>query len=193
MHKNSTLTAVFRPYQKVQAGFYDVALLLAGSFFIALCAQVTVWLPFSPVPVTGQTFAVLVTGAALGSRRGSLCVLTYLAEGLAGLPGFASARAGLPILFGPTGGYLFGFVAAAYITGLLAENGWDRQIWSTMLAMTFGLIAIYTFGLVWLFGFLGNNNLFVLGLYPFIAGEVVKIFLAAVILPSVWKLIGNLS
>jgi len=188
---NITYADVLRPSAKKYAGFYDVALVIGGSLLIALCAQVKIWLPFSPVPVTGQTFAVLMIGALLGARRGGLCVLVYLMEGAAGLPVFAGVgRSGLTVLLGPTGGYLAGFVAAAYITGLLAERGWDRRVGTTVLAMVLGNAAIYVFGLLWLCCLMGiSKTVLAVGLYPFIVGDSLKIALAAVVLPSGWKLL----
>lgn len=190
MLTNATVADVLRPCEKRYAGFYDAALILGGSLVIGLCAQAAVVLPFSPVPVTGQTFAVLMIGALLGARRGGLCVLAYLTEGMIGLPVFALGRAGWPVLLGPTGGYLVGFIAAAYITGLLAEMGWDRRVGTTILAMVLGNAAIYAFGLLWLACLMGISRVvLVVGLYPFIVGDILKITLAAVLLPSGWKLL----
>lgn len=196
MLTNITVADVFRPALKRLAVIYDIALVIGGSLFIALSAQIAVHLPFSPIPVTGQTFAVLLIGALFGSRRGCLSVLLYVIEGTAGLPVFAMGSGGLPVLFSPTGGYLFGFVAAADVTGLLAEKGWDRRIITAALSMAFGNIVIYTFGVLWLaclrFIFrvpIGNGGLFLVGVYPFIIGDILKIILAAILLPSGWRLL----
>jgi len=187
MLANATVADLFRPDEKSRAVFYDIALIVAGSFVIAICAQLAVgW----PVPITGQTFAVLIIGALLGSRRGSLCVLTYIAEGAMGLPVFAHGRGGFAVLISPTGGYLIGFVAAACIVGLLAEKGWDRRVWTTTLAMLVGNVVIYAFGLLWLSLLMGiNRTVLTVGLYPFILGDILKTVLAAIILPSGWKLL----
>ena len=192
MLTNMTVAGVFRPCRKIYAGFYDISLIIVGSLLIGLCAQVKIRLPFSPVPVTLQTFAVLIIGALLGSRRGGLCVLAYITEGAAGLPVFA-AGAGLTVLSGPTGGYLVGFIAAACITGLLAEKGWDRQVATTVLAMLLGNASIYVFGLLWLSCLLGAKMVLTAGLYPFIIGDCLKISLAAIILPSGWKLLDKIK
>ena len=199
MSMNVTVTGLLRPCEKKWAALYDIAVVVGGSFLIALCAQLAIgW----PVPVTGQTFAVLMIGALLGARRASLSVLIYLMEGAAGLPVFAQGRGGFMALSGPTGGYLVGFVFAVYIVGLLAERGWDRRIGTTVLAMVFGNIAIYTFGLFWLccLVYMGKlaistNKILTVGLYPFVPGDLLKIALAAALLPSGWKLFGrtNLS
>ena len=192
MLTNATMAGLLRPSDKRLAGFYDVALIIAGSLLIALCAQVKIWLPKNPVPVTGQTFAVLMIGALFGARRGCFTVIAYITAGLAGLPVFALGG-GLAVLRGFTGGYLVGFVAAAYIVGLLAERGWDRQVWTTILAMLLGNIVIYTFGLLWLSCLPGINNILRVGLYPFIIGDLLKIALAAAILPSGWRLLKTLN
>ncbi len=122
---------IFRPSVRRYAGVYDAALILGASLLIALSARIAVPVPFSPAPITGQTLAVLLVGALLGSRRGALSVLAYLAEGAMGLPVFAGGGAGILWLLGPTGGYLFGFIAAAFVTGWLAERGWDRRFVTT--------------------------------------------------------------
>ncbi len=189
---NMTVADLLRPTEKTQAKLYDAFLIVGGSLVIGLCAQIAFWLPFSPVPVTGQTFAVLILASLLGARRGSLSVIAYILEATAGLPFFASGRSGVVVLLGPTGGYLVGFIAASYIIGRLAERGWDRKIWTTLLAMVFGNIAIYICGLIRLSYFVGiSKRLLIQGLYPFIFGDIVKIFLAIVLLPSVWKILKH--
>lgn len=192
---NATIGGFLRPCEKRWAVLYDIAVVIGGSFIIALCAQLAIgW----PVPVTGQTFAVLMIGALLGARRASLSVLIYIMEGAAGLPVFAQGRGGFMVLLGPTGGYLVGFVFAVYIVGLLAERGWDRRIGKTIIAMVFGNITIYTFGLLWLCCLvymdklpINANKILIVGLYPFIAGDLLKISLAAILLPSGWKMLGR--
>ena len=188
MLANATVADLLRPCEKSRALLYDIVLIIGGSFVIAICAQLAVgW----PVPITGQTFAVLMLGALLGSRRGCLCVLTYIAEGLTGLPVFAHFRGGFAVLISPTGGYLIGFVAAAYIVGLLAEKGWDRRVGTTILAMLLGNVVIYTFGLFWLSLLMNiQSDVLTVGLYPFIVGDILKTVLAAILLPASWKLIG---
>ena len=189
MLTSATYADVLRPSRKTYAGLYDVVSIIGGSLLIGLCAQVRFFLPFSPVPVTGQTFAVLMIGALLGARRGCVCVLAYIMEGVVGLPVFATG-AGSAILRGFTGGYIVGFIPAAYVVGLLAEKGWDRRIGTTVLAMTLGNIVIYAFGLFWLCCLVrGIKTVLTLGLYPFILGDLLKIALAAILLPSGWKLL----
>ena len=182
---------LLRPTMRRSALLFDAALVLGASLVIALSAQVAIQLPFSPVPITGQTMAVLLVGALLGSRRGALAVLAYIAQGLAGLPVFAGGAAGLARLFGPTGGYLVGFVAAAFLVGWLAERGWDRRFGTTLAAMTLGNLVIYGVGAVWLAVFVGGlSRAWSLGVLPFLPGDALKIVLAAVLLPGGWKLLG---
>jgi len=190
MRKAATYVDVFRPLTRRHAIAYDAALVLGGSLFVALAAQVTIRLPFSPVPITGQTLAVLLVGALLGSRRGAWSLLAYLLEGLAGLPVFAGGASGPAYALGPTGGYLIGFVIAAFVVGWLAERGWDRRLGSTALAMVAGNVAIYACGLGWLSLFVGRQAL-ALGLIPFLAGDVVKLVLATTIVPLGWRLLGR--
>jgi len=168
----------------------DAALVVAGSLIVALSAQVAVRLPFSPVPVTAQTLAVLLVGATLGSKRGALSLLAYLVEGLAGLPVFAAGASGPAYLLGPTGGYLAGFVAAAFVTGWLVERGWGKHVGRALLAMLAGSATIYLFGLSWLSLFAGRQAL-ALGLLPFLAGDVVKAIAGAALLPAGWWIVGR--
>lgn len=168
----------------------DGAIVLTASAIVALCAQVAIPLPFSPVPVTGQTFAVLLVGAVLGSKRGALSLMAYLGQGMAGLPVFASGGSGPGVLLGPTGGYLVGFVAAAWAVGRLCEMGWDRRVGSTVLAMLAGSAVIYVFGLSWLARFVPASMVLTTGLLPFVPGDLAKLALAAVALPSGWKLMS---
>jgi len=164
----------------------SAALVVVGSVLTALAAQVSIPLPFTPVPITGQTFAVLLVGAALGSRRGAASMALYLAEGLAGLPVFAGGKAGLAVLLGPTGGYLIGFIAAAFVTGWFAERGWDRRPLTTTLAMVLGNVVIYLFGVSWLSVFVGVAKAPLLGMIPFLPGDLLKIVLATIALPGAW-------
>ncbi len=188
MHANPTIIELCRPQQRSLAGLYDLAAIVGGSLLVAVCAQVAIGFP---VPVSGQTFAVVLIGALLGSRRGALCMLAYLAEGVAGLPVFANAKAGPAVLLGPTGGYLIGFVAAAGLVGWLAEKGWDRRFATTLPAMFAGSAVIYAFGLFWLAHIVGAERALAVGLFPFIPGDILKALLAAMLLPAGWKLLGR--
>ena len=188
MTTNSTVADIWRPAEKSQALLYNISLILGGSVFIALSAQFAIgW----PVPFTLQTFAVLMLGALFGAKLGSMSVGLYLLEGLSGLPVFAHWRGGLAVILGPTGGFLIGFLAAVYITGFLAEMGWDRRFITTILAMLAGNILIYTFGIMHLTHLIGFQQALAVGLYPFIAGAVAKIVFAAALLPAAWRLLSH--
>jgi len=187
-----TVADLVRPSERRLACFYDVALVVGGSVVVALCAQMAIGYP---VPVTGQTFAVLMVAALLGARRGALCLLTYLAEGLLGLPVFAQGRGGWAAFLGPTGGYLIGFVVAAWIVGVLSERTWDRRILTTVAAMVLGNLVIYACGLAWLFCLVDlwarplEGGILAAGLYPFLLGDLLKIALAALLLPGGWRIL----
>ena len=191
MIKN-TVVDVFRPDEKISAILYDAIVVICGSLILGLSAQVKVYLPISPVPITGQTFAVLMLAALLGSRRGVLAMIAYLIEGALGLPVFAGGI-GLAALIGPTGGYLVGFIAVAYVVGRLAEMGWDRRVITTIAAMLAGEIVLYTFGVCWLAIMTNIRTALMIGLYPFIVGDILKIALAAAVLPAGWKLLNYLK
>jgi biotin transport system substrate-specific component len=182
-----TVTALFRPHENKAALVYDLISVLGGSWLIALAAQFSISLPFSPVPITGQTFAVLLVGALAGRRLGSLSVMAYLAQGLAGLPVFAGGSSGLARLLGPTGGYLLGFLGAAWLIGNLAEHGWTLRLDKTLLAMLLANTLIYLVGLPYLALFIGVDKALALGLYPFLIGDLIKILLATLCLPFGWK------
>jgi biotin transport system substrate-specific component len=169
----------------------EVALILGATLFIAAFAQLSI--PLQPVPITGQTFAVLLVGMALGSRRGALALAAYLAEGAMGLPVFAEAKSGVATILGPTGGYLVGFVAAAWVVGYLAEKGWDRNFLKTFAAMAVGNAVIYALGLGWLLRYFAGdvNATLAAGMYPFLIGDAIKAAAAALLLPASWKLLGN--
>jgi biotin transport system substrate-specific component len=171
----------------------ELTLVIGGSLAIAAAAQLRIALPFTPVPVTGQTFAVLLIGMLFGARRGAATAMTYLSLGLMGLPVFAAAPPGPGAILSPTAGYLAGYVAAAWVTGTLSERGWDRRPWSTALAMGIGSCVIFAFGVLWLSRFVGWEQVLQTGFLPFIPGDLLKIGLATAILPAGWKLIGRRS
>jgi len=180
---------VLQPSLKRYALLCEFALVVGGSLFIALAARIVTPLPFTPVPITGQTLAVLLVGGLLGSKRGALTLLLYLGEGVAGLPVFAKGG-GFTYLMGPTGGYLVGFVAAAFVVGLSTDKGWGQRMGTTFLAMFLGTVTIYAFGLAWLVNFVGGKRVLSLGFYPFIFGDLLKMALATMLLSSGWKILG---
>lgn len=171
----------------------NTALVFAGSLLLVISAKVHI--PFYPVPMTMQTFVVLVLGMALGWRLGTAAVLLYLLEGTLGLPVFSGTPErgiGLAYMTGPTGGYLAGFVVAAALCGYLAGRGWDRSVGSTFLAMVLGNLVIYGMGLWWLGSLIGwDKPVLELGLKPFIVGDLFKIILAVLVVPAAWKLVGR--
>jgi biotin transport system substrate-specific component len=172
----------------------SVALVVAFSLLTALAAQVVVPLPWTPVPLTGQTFAVLLTGALLGSRLGALTMAAYLLEGALGLPFFRAGAGGVGHFFGPTGGYLLAFPVAAFVTGYLAERGWDKRFLTAAAAMALGSLVILAGGWAWL-TILSRTagEAFRLGVAPFLLGDLVKIALAAAALPAGWAILRRTS
>lgn len=168
----------------------SLALIVAFSLLTALSAQVAIPLPFTPVPVTMQTFAVLLTGALLGSRLGALTMIAYLLEGAAGLPFFSAGRGGaFFLMFTPATGYLLSYPFAAYVTGALAERGWDRRFLTAAAAMLVGSAVILCGGFAGFLRFQNAAQSFALGVAPFIPGDLIKIALAATVLPSGWAVL----
>jgi len=188
-----TLADTLWPSEKASALLRNVTLAILGTLLLTLSAKVQV--PFYPVPMTMQTFVVLVIGMAFGWRLGGATLLLYMAEGAAGLPVFAGTPEkgiGLAYMLGGTGGYLIGFVMAAAICGWLAERGWDRRLVTTAAAMLIGNIVIYLPGLLWLGTLFGwDKPIFEWGLTPFLLGDLTKLALAAIVLPAAWKLVGR--
>lgn len=192
----ATLRRAAFPRQSVAT---SAVLVLGGALFVALFAQISIQLPFTPVPITGQTFAVLLVAASMGLVHGTLAMLAYLVMGVVGLPVFADQAHGWDEVAGATGGYLVGFLIAAAVVGTLAERNWDRRFSSSLSAMLTGNVIIFTVGLVWLAAWLGDNGFpnglqdtLEAGLYPFVPGEIVKLYLAGALLPAAWRLVGRI-
>lgn len=182
-----TLSEAWLP-NRSQSVLRDVLLILGMSGLIALCAQVSIPLPGTPVPVTGQTFGVLLAGILLGHRRGALACLAYLAEGAIGLPVFAGGMSGLIAFLGPTAGYLGAFPAAASLVGILAERGMDRKPKTALLAMLAGSLLILLLGSLRLSVLVGDMTAgFTKGFIPFLAGDMIKAVAAAILLPLAWR------
>ncbi|MCS7253802.1 MAG: biotin transporter BioY [Armatimonadota bacterium] len=171
--------------------FSELSLILLGSISLIVLSQVRIPLPFTPVPITLQTLGVLLIGLSFGSLRGSVTAAVYIVFGAIGVPAFAGGACGWKHLFGPTGGYLFGFVAAAWLVGRLAELRWDRSFWLTFASTMLGTLVIYVFGVAWLSCFVGIERSLTMGVLPFIPGDIIKALVAAAVLPSVWRLIGT--
>lgn len=174
------------------------SLVIGASLVLALSARVSIHLPIGPVPITGQTFAVLLIGALLGPRLGALAAVLYVAEGIANLPVYAGGAHGWAVITGSTGGYLLSYPVAAFVVGSLAQAGWDRRPWTLAAAMLAGEAVIYAFGLPWLYAWgaqheaLINTNMTASltlqwGLVPFIPGDVAKLLLAAALVPAGWE------
>ena len=162
----------------------------------AAMAQLSFPLPFTPVPFTIQPMIVLIGAAALGARLGALSQILYLMLGVAGLPVFAFSPElpqGFARLLGPTGGYLMGYPIAAFVTGLLAERGFDRRYFTSIVAMAVGLSIIFLGGVAWLWRLSGLETALATGLYPFVVVDVIKIVLAGLVLPTVWKFVRPLT
>jgi len=165
-------------------------LILLGSLLLAALAQVEIVLPFTPVPITGQTFGVLLIGAILGSKRGAASMILYLTEGALGLPFFAGGASGIGILTGATAGYLVGFVIAAYVIGLLAERGLERNVRTSIIPFIVGTIIIYICGVAWLSVVLGSfSKAITFGVLPFLIGDAIKLIAASLVLPTAWKFV----
>lgn len=173
----------------------DAALILSGAVATAYAAQLVI--PMWPVPFTAQTLAVLLVGSVLGATRGAISLIAYFSMGAVGLPVFSAASS---LSFGPTFGYLVGFVAAAAVVGYLSERGWHRSAVGVIGSFAIANSVIYLFGLPWLAFALGNlgvandfASVAAAGLAPFILGDVIKMVLAAALLPLAWKFLGKRS
>ena len=188
-----TLVDRMLPLQGARTWIRDILLAVAGTALIAFSAKINI--PFYPVPMTMQTFTILVLAMAYGPRLGAAMLALYIAEGAVGLPVFAGTPEkgiGLAYLLGPTGGYILGFLLAAMLVGWLAQRGFDRSPVKAGTAMLAGNIAIYVPGLLWLGALVGwDKPVLAWGLYPFVLGDLFKIALGAALLPGIWALIGR--
>ena len=177
---------------KIQKALRYALLALAGSVLITICTQIS--LPLFPVPMTLQTFAVFLIGLTYGWRLGGITVSLYLLEGAIGLPVFSGGKGGMIVFMGPTAGYLVGFLLAATACGWFAERGFDRSYFRLFLSLIVGNILIYTPGLFWLGTLIGwDKPVLEYGLYPFIGGDLLKIAMAVLLLPTVWKIVHRLK
>jgi biotin transport system substrate-specific component len=170
-----------------------IGLIAVGALLIFATAQIAIPIPGSPVPITGQTFGVLLVGGALGFRRGLMSVGLYVLIGLIGLPFFAEGKGGVGTILGATGGYLVGFVVAGSLVGRLAELGWDRRLGGALAMMIAGSIVIYAIGMPWLKVVTGMSvdAAIANGLTPFVAWDAAKLAVAAAIFPTAWWLVGR--
>ncbi|MGC9454742.1 MAG: biotin transporter BioY [Phycisphaerae bacterium] len=168
----------------------EAGLIFCGSLLLAASARL--WLPLGPVPVTAQTLAVLLLAGALGGRRAAAATLTYIAQGLAGMPVFAGGGAGPVHLLGPTGGYLVGFVAAGLVCGELLRRGWFARPAVRPAVMALGILVIYAFGALWLASFVGMRAALVSGVAPFVLPDAVKVMLAAILAPRAGRIVNRM-
>lgn len=164
----------------------DIVLVVAGAALTALLAQVAV--PLYPVPITGQTLAVLLVGASLGAARGALSLTLYAVLGIVGLPVFSDFAGGPEVILGPTGGYILGFIASAALVGWLSERAWERQVLKALATFAAGTLVVFAVGLPWLAISLGLDLMQTLsaGLFPFLIGGAIKAVIAAGLLPLAW-------
>lgn len=191
--QTTLLNAVLPTDDRVLRLLRDVAIAVSGALLLTVSAKTQI--PFYPVPMTMQTFVVMVLGMALGPRLGTATVMLYLIEGAVGLPVFAGGPDkgfGLAYMAGPTGGYLVGFVAGAWLCGALAARGWDRSWLKTFAAAALGHAAIFVFGFAWLAALIGAEKAFQFGVAPFWAATLLKTALAVAVLPPAWTLVRKL-
>lgn len=169
------------------------ALVFGFALFTAAMAQLVIPLGFTPVPITGQTLAVLLAGGVLGANAGAASQALYVTMGAVGLPFFADAKGGWTVATGSTAGYLVGFVVAAWLVGRLAERDQDRSVGTALGAFLVGSVTIYLFGVPWLANVIGAdwNRAAELGAYPFIAGDLVKVAIAGSLLPAAWRFVDR--
>ena len=170
-----------------------VALIVIGAALIFASSKVSIPVPGSPIPITGQTFGVLLVGGALGFRRGLASVALYVLIGLIGLPFFAEGKGGVGVILGARGGYLIGFIVAGSLVGRLAELGWDRRIVGALGAMAIGNVVIYLIGVPWLMAVTHVDLAtgIAQGLTPFLIGDAIKLILAALAFPAAWWIVGR--
>jgi biotin transport system substrate-specific component len=159
----------------IKTVFVAIIQIVCGSLFIGLGAQIEIPLYFTPVPLTGQTFAIMLVGALLGCRKGALSVILYISEGAMGLPVFSGGGFGLVHLFGPTRGYFLGFVIQAFLVGWFLENIRTNETKKIIFALLLACTVQLWIGALWLAHYVGLNHAFMLGVYPFIPGEIIKI------------------
>jgi biotin transport system substrate-specific component len=182
-------TLYTRTFPRAVGWLRELILVVAGVLLLAALAQVEIVLPFTPVPITGQTFGVLLIGAAYGSRRGAATVIAYIVAGGLGLPFFSGGGSGMRILTGATAGYLGGFVVAAYVIGLLCERGLERSVRTSLIPFLAGTLIVYAFGVAWLSVIVGGFGMaLTLGVLPFLPGDALKLVAAALALPAAWRL-----
>lgn len=186
-------TAVISQRAFPRSGIVSVLLVVSAAALTALAAQWRIYLPFTPVPITGQTLAVLLTGAALGWKLGASGQLLYVAIGVLGAPVFSDGGSGVEVITGPTGGYLIGFIVAAAAVGWMAEHRQDRTFPTMFTAFFVGSTIIYFFGVTGLMisADMSTAEAVAAGVVPFLLGDLIKATTAGILLPGAWKLLGD--
>ena len=192
-YPSGTIAGVVVPRSRIAT----LTLMIGFALLTALAAQIRFPVPGTPVPITGQTFAVLLAGAALGSMAGAGSMAIYWALGAMGLPFYTNASGGWEVATGATGGYLIGFIVAAWVVGALAERGQDRKVWTAIPAFLAGNAVIYMFGVPWLMASVDSittmGEALAAGFTPFVIGDLLKIVAAGLLLPLAWKLVDRLK
>ena len=169
---------------KIDTKSLNVIMVLFSTFLIAVLAQISVPVPFSPVPITGQTIGVVLVGSLLGSKKGAAAICLYIFEGVIGIPVFAQMKAGPHVLLGPTAGYIYGFIIAAYIAGFFSEKGLTKNPTQCFVSCFISTTIILLSGALYLSFFKGINDALILGFYPFLVGDVIKSAAAALLIIS---------
>jgi biotin transport system substrate-specific component len=192
---STTLALAASPTRVRSRVGWRILLAFAGSWLVAALAQIEITLPFTPVPITGQTLGVLLVGASLGSGLGAVSIGLYLAQGAVGLPFFSGGDSGVEFLrlSSATGGYLWGFIASAAVVGALAQRRWDRSIRSSIGEMFLGELVLYAIAIPWLMQALGVSfaKALELGFTPFVVGDTIKLLAAAGLLPLAWRVVRH--
>ena len=184
MKNNNVLIDTLLPTNGIKTVYKNIFLVLFGTLLLAVSSKVQV--PFWPVPMTMQTFIVFIIGMTYGPKLAFLTLLAYLFEGSLGLPVFAKGG-GIAYLTGPTAGYLYGMTIAAFVIGLFSQKGFAKSYLKSLLALLIGTIIIFTLGVAYLGSIIGYEKALAAGLYPFIISELFKIFLATMLIPTIWK------
>jgi biotin transport system substrate-specific component len=185
------IRSLVKPVSAQSEFLTDAFLVVIGSLFVGAMSQVSVPLPFSPIPITGQTFAILLLGLTYGKSLTVYTLILYLVEGISGWPVFAGGKAGLAVLMGPTGGYLIGFIFGGMLIAELVARGFGKSPIKVFFASLTGNIVIYAFGVLGLMRFMDFPTALSLGVFPFLIGDVVKAILASASVPAAWKAIDK--
>ena len=184
MKNNNALIDTLLPTNGIKTVYKNIFIVLFGTILLAVSSKVQV--PFWPVPMTMQTFIVFIIGMTYGPKLAFLTLLAYLFEGSLGLPVFAKGG-GIAYLTGPTAGYLYGMTIAAFVIGLFSQKGFAKSYLKSLFALLVGTLIIFTLGVAYLGSIIGYEKALIAGLYPFIISELFKIFLATMLIPTIWK------